>query len=277
MSYSDLLKDVSFFRHLTQEQRDQMASLVEEKTWEVGQIIFLVGDPGDALYVIKRGSVEIFLRDTTGAKVTLAELAAGQMFGEVSLLDNGPRSASAVAQERVELLVVHRNDLEQFLVNNPQAMSGLLSVLGQRLRSADDMLRGHSVRNANQVIEQKLTIVQKTAAWIANFSGSIEFFLINVLFFAFWILWNTDLLPWLTPFDPYPFGFLTMAVSLEAIFLSIIVLLAQSLESSRDKIRGDIEYDVNLRAELEIAHMHTKVDLLHAEVLARLHQIEKKL
>ncbi len=97
------------------------------------------------------------------------------------------------------------------------------------------------------------------------------------MFFVVWILWNTDCIPGLSSFDPYPFGFLTMAVSLEAIFLSIIVLLAQNLESTRERIRSDIEYDINLKAELEVTHLHSKVDLMHAEMLSAFHKLEKKI
>ena len=105
--------------------------------------------------------------------------------------------------------------------------------------------------------------------------GSITFLAINAIWFTAWIFLNIGIVPGVTPFDPFPFGFLTMSVSLEAIFLSIIVLLAQNLQGSRDRIRGDLEYEINLKAELEIAHLHTKVDLMHAEILARLHRLGK--
>ena len=93
------------------------------------------------------------------------------------------------------------------------------------------------------------------------------------MLFAVWIGWNTTL----TPFDPYPFGLLTMAVSLEAIVLSVLVLLSQSRQTAKDHIRSDIEYDVNLKAELEVANLHEKVDLLMESTSARLERMEKLL
>jgi uncharacterized membrane protein len=118
-----------------------------------------------------------------------------------------------------------------------------------------------------------LTALQRIVDWIAAFSGSIPFLILHVALFAVWILWNTLLFP----FDPYPFGLLTMAVSLEAIVLSVLVLLSQSRQSAKEHIRADVEYEVNVKAELEVAHLHEKVDLLMESTTARLERLEKLL
>ena len=274
---AELLRDVPFFSQLDQRERQNLARLLNTKTFHSGDSIFLVGEPGDSLFIVKRGRVEIFLRDNTGQKIPLTLVEARGMFGELSVLDRGPRSASACALEECELLMLDHEHLETFLQASPHALSGMLQVLGERLRHADSLLRGQSVVNPNQAIENKLSLLQRWATMVADFSGSIVFLVSNVAFFVAWIVLNCGLLPGVDAFDPYPFGFLTMFVSLEAIMLSILVLLSQNLQSAREKVRNDIEYDVNVRAELEVTHLHTKVDLLHAELLARLHQIEKKL
>ena len=134
-------------------------------------------------------------------------------------------------------------------------------------------------------MEDKRTNVQRVADWIAEFSGSLTFLNIHLLFFFLWILLNTSwistfdeaLLKDITGFDPFPYGLLTMCVSLEAIVLSVFVLLSQSRQAAKDKIRSDIEYDVNLKAELEVAQLHEKIDRLNAEVLGRMERIEKRL
>jgi CRP/FNR family cyclic AMP-dependent transcriptional regulator len=121
------------------------------------------------------------------------------------------------------------------------------------------------------------------ADWIAEFSGSITFLNIHVAVFFFWVILNVEWirhvdLEWvrrMTFFDPFPFGLLTMSVSLEAIFLSVFVLLSQTRQAAKERVRADIEYDVNLKAELEVAHLHEKVDHLHAETAARLERIER--
>src|SRR5207302_3373753 len=113
----------------------------------------------------------------------------------------------------------------------------------------------------------------KAADWIAEFAGSIAFLVIHGIWFGCWILVNLSVLPFIPPFDPYPFGLLTMVVSLEAIFLSVFVLLSQNRQASKDRVRSDIEYDVNLKAELEIAQLHEKMDRLTCDVLTKLEKL----
>ena len=149
----------------------------------------------------------------------------------------------------------------------------LLTALGKRLRTTSEILRHTATRNVNEATEDKRTAVQKAADWIAEFSGSIPFLLLHAGLFAGWILWNTQL-PENLRFDPYPFNFLTMCVSLEAIFLSVFVLLSQNRQAAKDRVRADIEYEVNLRAELEVAELHDKLDKFQAATLARLEQIQ---
>ena len=127
----------------------------------------------------------------------------------------------------------------------------------------------------NEVVETR-TGVQKAADWIADFSGSMTFLFIHVGVFFTWIILNVKLLPF-GNFDPFPFGLLTMVVSLEAIILSVFVHLSANRQASRDRVRSDIEYDVNLKAEMQIAHMHEKVDDIYVEVQKRLDRIEQRL
>ena len=147
------------------------------------------------------------------------------------------------------------------------------------------LLRQTASRNVNQEVEDTRTPVQRVADWIAEFSGSLTFLFLHLLWFFSWIMLNTKWassieVPWIqamTGFDPFPYGLLTMTVSLEAIVLSVFVLLSQSRQVAKDKIRSDIEYDVNLKAELEVAQLHEKVDRFHSEALARMERIEKLL
>src|SRR5205823_14562070 len=140
-----------------------------------------------------------------------------------------------------------------------------------------ELLRHTASRNANIEIEDNRTFVQKTADWIAEFAGSIPFLLIHAGLFAFWLTVNWLHVPGIPQFDPYPFGFLTLAVSLEAIFLSVFVLLSQNRQAAKDRVHADIEYAVNLKAELEIAHLHEKIDRLTGDVLVRLDRVHRLL
>jgi uncharacterized membrane protein len=133
------------------------------------------------------------------------------------------------------------------------------------------------VSGRSELAGQDNVTVQKTADWIAEFSGSISFLVLHIVIFTGWIVANTGWLPGVPIFDPFPYGLLTMCVSLEAIFLSVFVLLSQNRQVAKDRIRADIEYDVNLKAELEVAHLHEKVDHLTAETARRLAAIEQAL
>lgn len=270
-----LLSDVSLFALLDQDERRALAERMSSVCFKSGDVIFNFGDPGDALYLVGSGRVELFIKDKTGEKITFMHAEKGDLFGEISCFDLGPRTTCAQVVEDSELLMLEREDLIQFLHSKPDAALDLLAVTGRRLRETNKLLIGRVSRNTNSEIEQKFTRLQRVANFIAEFSGSMQFLFLNAGFFFIWISINLGFVPGVEPFDPYPFGLLTMAVSLEAIFLSIFVLLAQNLQAAKDRLRGDIEYDVNLKAELEVAELHEKVDVLHSEVLKRLHNLER--
>jgi CRP/FNR family cyclic AMP-dependent transcriptional regulator len=270
-----LLSEVPIFEPLDAEERGALSTVLEAVRIPAGQLVFQYGDPGDSLYIIQSGQVEIFLKDDTGQRVVLETAERGHYFGELSLLDRGPRTASVIATKDLEALRLKRDNLEEFLKKHPSAAMDMLTVMGRRLRQDVELLRHTASRNVNEEIEDRRTKIQKAADWIADFSGSMAFLTINAGLFLIWIVVNLGWVPGLNAFDPFPFGLLTMAVSLEAIFLSIFVLISQNRQAAKDRLRSDIEYDVNLKAELEIAHLHEKVDRLHAEAMARLEEIRK--
>jgi CRP/FNR family transcriptional regulator, cyclic AMP receptor protein len=272
---AELLAEVPFFQLLDNEERQFLASELDVVRFKEGDVVFTYGDPGDSLYVIRTGAVEVFFKDDTGERIVLETAREGDFFGELSLLDNGPRTASVVATRDVEALRVDRSDLDHLLRLHPEAALELLTAMGKRMRVTAELLRHTASRNVNVAAEDLRTSVMKAADWIAEFSGSIAFLMIHVVLFFLWIIMNVgNGVPGIPLFDPFPFGLLTMAVSLEAIILSVFVLLSQNRQVAKDRVRGDIEYDVNLKAELEIAHLHEKMDRLTAEVLARLGRLE---
>lgn len=274
---SGILANIPFFKGLSPEQADHLAALLENESAPKGAHLFRRGDPGDTVYIVQSGQVELYIVDNYGDRIVLHIAEPGEVFGEVSFLDDGPRTANAAALEDAELLSLSREHLKVFLERHPAAAMELLAVLGRRVRRAAELMTNRASRNPNLETEVKFNIVQRGANLIAEFSGSMPFLLINFIFFAVWISINTGVLPITEPFDPYPFGFLTMAVSLEAIFLSIFVLLAQNLQAAKDRVRNDIEYDVNIKAELEVAELHAKFDILRAELFKKIQNIEQGL
>jgi uncharacterized membrane protein len=256
------------FRGVADEDLAAIAPIHRQRRYRAGETIFHEGDPGDAMHVIASGRAKISIESLEGEEAILVTLGPGEVFGELSLFDGGARTANALCHEDATLLVLGRDDLLEFLRKQPHAALDLLTTMGQRIRSTDEILRRRVARNINEEMEIRSTTMERIADLIAEFSGSIQFLVLNALWFAVWIIWNT--LPVVPHFDPYPYGFLTMVVSLEAIFLSIFVLVSQNRQAAKDRLRADAEYEVNLKAELEITHLHEKVDFLTEELLARL-------
>jgi uncharacterized membrane protein len=274
-----MLSDVPLFALLDEQERAILADRVDHASFEAGATIFSYGEPGDALFVVVKGEVEVFFKNDTGEKIVLETVRPGQFFGEISLLDGGPRTASARATEPVEALVVDQGDLDELFRLKPAAALDLLAAAGRRQRETARLLRHTASRNPNAETADERTLVMKAADWIAAFSGSMPFLGLHVLGFTVWIVLNAGPLAKLPigGFDPFPFGLLTMVVSLEAIILSVFVLLSQNRQVERDRVRNDIEYDVNLKAELEIAHLHERLDDLGGELLKRLSNVERAL
>ena len=272
-----LLAGVPFFQYLDDNEREVLAQQLDAVSLPAGQLVFQINDPGGTMFVIRQGSVEVFFKDDTGERIVLETPGPGEVFGELSFLDGGGRSASVVVVEDLEALAVDRGDLEHLFRIHPEAGLDVITAMGNRLRRTVQLLRHTASRNVNLEVADSRSQVEKVADWIAAFSGSITFLMIHVVIFAVWILLNVDWLPgWKPPlFDPFPFGLLTMVVSLEAIILSVFVLLSQNRQASKERIRGDIEYEVNLKAELEIAHLHEKLDRLHEESLGRLDELQR--
>lgn len=262
---------------LDDHERAELAAQLDVVHFAAGQAVFDYGDPGDAIYVISSGEAEVFFKNDTGEPIVLEVATRGDFFGELSMLENGTRSSSVVATMETDALRLERDDLEKFLHLRPQAAMDPLAAMGRRQRVIVERLRHTATRNVNEEIADTRTAVEKTAEWIAAFAGSIPFLLIHVAVFAFWLTVNWVHISGIPQFDPYPFGFLTLAVSLEAIFLSVFVLLSQNRQAAKDRVHHDIEYDINLKAELEIAHLHEKLDRLTCDVPSRLERVHQQM
>ena len=268
------LAGVELFELLDADELNELAAVIDEKNLKEGETVFQAGDFGESLYIVKSGDVELFIKDTTGQKIVLKVACRDDIFGEISMLDNRPRSATAIALSNTELFALDRDDLLLLFQKNPDAGLNMLAAMSGMLREADNLLRTRVSRNVNDEMEEKLSTLQRIADWIAWFSGSMQFLMLNGLIFIVWISINIFPLG-IAQFDPFPFGLLTMIVSLEAIFLSCFVLISQNRQSEKDHIRSDIEYEVNIKAELEVAHLHEKIDHSHEQMLERFNHLER--
>jgi CRP/FNR family cyclic AMP-dependent transcriptional regulator len=267
----DVLRAIPLFHLLDESEARILAEQLDHHTYLAGQLIFSAGDRGGTMYVVQSGKVEIFIKDSNGDHVTLSHINANELFGELSLLDSAPRSAYAKAMENTSVFIIDQNDLKILVESHPHAALDMMAMLGQRIREADYLVGTRVVsRNPNDVQEQHLTFSQKLADRLAAVAGDMRFVYFSVVWFTVWIVWNTGQIPGLEPFDPYPFNFLTMVVSLEAIFLATFVLVSQNRQAEREKVRNDIEYEVNIKAELEIRDLHNRLDEIQEIMLTHL-------
>lgn len=277
MPFTDenLLRQIPLFTLLDDDELHALALQLDERDYLKGQMVFQAGERGGAMYIVQSGQVEIFLTDTNGDRITLGLVAPGDLFGEFSLLDNEPRSAGAQAIENTRLVVVDQNDLSLLVKSHPAAALDMMAMLTRRIRESNSRVQERSIRNVNEEIKEiPVKFGDRLADILTKGASNVKFTYISFIWFAVWIVANLSLIPGLKAFDPYPFGFLTMVVSLEAIFLSLFVLISQDRQAKRDKIRNDIEYEVNLRAEVEVRALADQVEALQQTLLQHLSDIK---
>jgi uncharacterized membrane protein len=270
------LANIKMFELLEDDDCVELANVIDESHVAAGDALFHAGDPGDALFIVQSGEIELFIKDTAGQKIVLATPSTGDMFGELAMLDSGPRTATAVALQDSDILVLDRDDLVLLFQKKPEAALHMLAALSSLTRKADELLRTRVSKNLNEEMSIHLGVLDRISDWLAWFSGSMPFLISHSVWFIVWISLNTIILGD-RAFDPFPFGLLTMIVSLEAIFLACFVLISQNRQAQKDKVRADIEYEVNIKAELEVAHLHEKTDRIYESMMARFAQLESRL
>ena len=254
-----LLRTIPLFIGMDDDERAAIAEIMDEQQFRGGEVVFRADQTGGTLYIVQSGQVELSIVDDDEEKLVLEMLESGDFFGELSLLDGGSRSATATATQRTDTLVLERHEFLDLMLQKPHMAQDVMVALAKRIRRTDNLLRQRVSRNVNEIADEKLTVGQRIADVIAEFSGSIPFLVLNAVFFAVWLIVNA--FPSVA-FDPYPFGLLTMIVSLEAIFLSIFVLVSQNRQADKDRIRNELDYQVNLKSELGVSVLLQKADTL---------------
>lgn len=272
----DLLHEVSLFRLLDPAELEALLNHMARTQLDEGEMLFYQGEPGLKLFVVESGRVEIYLTDDIGQHIGLLNAGPGEIIGELSVLDGQARSANARALEPTELLVLSREDLEQYLEEKPTVALDILAVMSQRIRATDALLQSRVSRNTNEIEDGRGSWVLRVALAVAQFSGSIPFFVAHAVLFALWVIINEGMIRSIGVFDPFPYELLSTLVGIEAIFLSTLVLLAQNVQLAKDRIRADVEYEVNLKAELKVAELHRKLDHFRQEMLKRFESLSRR-
>lgn len=265
------LTHIPIFAGLDAEGEATLAPLLSTQDAAAGEPIVWFGDRGDTMYIVDSGQVDVEAPDAEGTRVLLDTLGPGGVFGELSLLDGGPRSATVRARTDCRLLMLARQDFQQFLRQRPDVAIHILQVMAARQRASTSTIR--RLPNPNRVIAESATPWQRASDIIAEVAASQGFTLLHLAWFGSWIMVNVlaaaGLLPQRLAFDPFPFGLLTLIVSLESIFLAIFVLVSQNRQSERDRIRTDLDYQVNVKAHVEIVEINRRLEQVE-QVLGRI-------
>ena len=268
------LTRVPIFHKLTQEESDHLEASIERKEVQQGETIFSQGQSPDALYIVKEGEVDIVMKSESG-EVILATITAGNFFGELGVFDNVPRSATARACKATTLLFLKREVVIDFLSKNPDATLRILSVIIARLRQADQLMSRLVSKNVNDLVQSKSTFGQRVADRVANFGGSWPFIIIFSCFLFAWMALNA--LEFLyKPFDPYPYIFLNLVLGCVAALQGPIIMMSQNRQSEVDRLRAEMDYQVNLKAEIAIQSLHRKMDELKEYQMRELEIYQKE-
>ena len=264
----DTLRQVPLFESLDDDAAKQLCELLETLDCEAQKVMFRAGDAGDAMYLIERGKVRICVQATDGHEVTLTELGRGDFFGEMALLLDGQRrSANAVVAEDARLAVLSREHFLSFIMGgNPNVALEMLTALANRLRHTDELLRHSTTRNVNEEEAAQLTMADRAADKIAEFGGSWKFIIFEIGLFLLWMLLNTWLL-FDRGFDPYPYVFLNLVLGIICGLQAPIIMMSQNRQSHKDRLRSDLDYEVNLKNELALQEILQRLKVLERESL----------
>ena len=262
----ETLRQVPLFESLDDEAARKLCDLLEERDYAANKVLFRAGDEGDAMYVIERGRVRITVQATDGRELTLTDLGRSDFFGEMAVLDGKPRSANATTLEDSRLAVLSREHLLGFVERNPRVVLKLVTAMGNRLRRTDELLRHTATRNVNVEEAARQTLADRAADLIAEFGGSWKFIIAAVAFFNVWVLVNTFLMA-NQGFDPYPFLLLSTGLNMIAALQAPIIMMSQNRQSHKDRLRADLDYQVNLKNELTLTEILKRLKTLEQDYL----------
>jgi CRP/FNR family transcriptional regulator, cyclic AMP receptor protein len=262
----DTLRHVPLFESLDDEAARKLCQLLESIDCKAKTFLFRAGEEGNAMYLIERGRVRISVQATDGREMTLTELGRGDFFGEMVLFDGQRRSADAIVAEDARLAVLSREHFLSFVRSSPNVALEMLTALANRLRHTDELLRHSATRNVNVEEAARLTLADRAADIIAEFGGSWKFIIAAVLFFDVWVVINTWLLA-NSGFDPYPYLLLSTAINMLAILQAPIILMSQNRQAHKDRLRSEIDYQVNLKNELALNEILQRLKALERDYL----------
>lgn len=259
-----VFENIPLFSLLGEEARKVLAEQVEVRLFHARQSIWKVGDPGGQAYVVLSGHVHLSLVDEDGEELVIHEAEAGDFFGMASMLENAPHQTSARATEDTRALEIDRGDLEVLLQARPLAALDMLTMVGRQFHATQQLVRRRAARNPNLAYEEQETLGSRVADNVARFGGSWNFIFLFMLVLVSYSALNLYLGE--RAWDPYPFILLNLFLSMLAALQAPVIMMSQNRQEAKDRLRSELDYRVNLKAEVEISRL-----------LARSEQLEEML
>ena len=256
----DILREVPFFALLDDEELAVLGTQVDLTKFTPRQRIYRIGDPGGRAYVLVSGSVRVTTIDEDQQDVVVDEPAAGEFFGFASMLDETPHQTNAVALDEAVCIEVDRGDIETLIQRRPHAAMDMLSVLGRQIHSAQQLVRVRAARNPNEIIEEEATFGERVADVVAGFGGSWTFIITFFIALAIYSTLNVAL--GRRGWDPYPFILLNLFLSMLAALQAPVIMMSQNRQDTKDRLRGELDFAVNRRAEAEVQALARKLNAI---------------
>jgi len=260
----DVLKAVPLFSLLDEEELAVLASQVELRSFAPRQRIYKSGEPSAHAFIMVSGSVEVTTIDEDNQIVVLGMPIHGEVFGFASMLAQIPHQTDATAIEATECIEVDLNDITVLLRKKPDAGLDLMTVMGRQFHATEKLVRLRAARNPNDVIEEAETLSERVADTVASFGGSWTFIISFGLILATYSAINVELGS--KAWDPYPFILLNLFLSMLAAIQAPIIMMSQNRQDKKDRLRSELDFEVNRRAHVEIQGLAHRINLLHDKI-----------
>jgi uncharacterized membrane protein len=254
------LKHVPLFALLDDDEIAVLAAQVDLKTFAARQRIYKIGDPGMHAYIMLSGSVQVTTVDEDHQEVLVDQPGHGEFFGFASMLEQTPHQTTAVALEKTTCVEISRDDISILLQRKPMAGMDMLTVLGHQFHASQQLVRIRASRNPNEIIEEKYTFGEHIADGVASFGGSWTFIIVFGVVLVVWTAINVILRG--KAWDPYPFILLNLFLSMLAAIQAPVIMMSQNRQDKKDRLRSELDFDVNRRAEAEIQNLSRKLNLV---------------
>ncbi len=274
--HAELLAQIPLFDTLAAEDLEALASRMTERKYKAGERVFDMGDKGSSMYIVLSGAVQIFLppQNEGEPRVVLKDARTGEYFGELSLFDDKPRSASVEAIVDTTLLELTREEFGDHLSRSKNAAMAILAEMAERLRETNALLSQRAARDVVKEIEENLTWGQRLADKVAELNGSWSFIIFLLVLTFAWAAANK----WLPqPFDEYPYQFYNLALAILVALQGPLIVMSQNRQSMKDRATAETDFRVNLKNEVGIETLLREVGALRAETTKRFEVIERML